>query len=54
MSDNEIFPVPEITAKTAFIDNEKYIEMYQQSVEDPECFWREQGQRINWIKRYDL
>ena len=53
MSENEIFPVPENTAKAAFIDNEKYIELYQQSIEDPECFWKEQGQRINWIKPYE-
>ena len=53
MSENEIFPVPENTAKAAFIDNEKYIELYQQSIEDPERFWKEQGQRINWIKPYE-
>ena len=53
MSENEIFPVPENTAKAAFINNEKYIELYQQSIEDPEHFWKEQGQRINWIKPYE-
>ena len=53
MSENEIFPVPEKTAKTAFIDDQKYIEMYQESIENPEGFWREQGQRINWIKPYE-
>ena len=53
MSENEIFPVPEKTAKTAFIDDKKYIKMYQESIENPEGFWREQGQRINWIKPYE-
>jgi len=52
MSDQSLFPVPEDVAKNAFIDNDKYLEMYQRSVEDPEGFWEEQGKRINWIKPY--
>ena len=52
MSDQSLFPVPEDVAKNAFIDNDKYLEMYQRSVDDPEGFWEEQGKRINWIKPY--
>ena len=52
MSDHSLFPVPEEVAKNAFIDNDKYLEMYQRSVDDPEGFWEEQGKRINWIKPY--
>ena len=36
MSDHSLFPVPEEVAKNAFIDNDKYLEMYQRSVDDPE------------------
>jgi acetyl-CoA synthetase len=52
MADQSLFPVPEEVAKNAFIDNNKYLEMYKRSVDDPEGFWEEQGKRINWIKPY--
>jgi acetyl-CoA synthetase len=50
MSDNELFPVPDAWASRAFADNDKYLAMYQQSVDDPDGFWREQGKRIDWFK----
>jgi len=52
MSDNELFPVPDAWASRAFADNEKYLSMYQQSVDDLDGFWREQGKRIDWFKPY--
>ena len=52
MSDNELFPVSDAWASRAFADNEKYLSMYQQSVNDPDGFWREQGKRIDWFKPY--
>ncbi|NVK18555.1 MAG: acetate--CoA ligase [Methylocystaceae bacterium] len=49
---SDIYPVnPEIAAK-AHADNDKYLEMYKQSVEDPETFWGEHGKRIDWFKPY--
>ncbi len=52
MSDNLLFPVPDSVAANAWADNDKYLEMYQASVDDPETFWGEQGKRIDWIKPY--
>ncbi|CCQ75382.1 acetate--CoA ligase [Magnetospira sp. QH-2] len=52
MTDASVFPVPEEIAKNAWADNDKYLEMYKQSVEDPEGFWGEQGKRIDWFKPY--
>ncbi|NQV54761.1 MAG: AMP-binding protein, partial [Rhodospirillales bacterium] len=52
MSENLVFPVPEDFAKRAWVDNDKYLEMYQASVDDPESFWGEHGKRIDWIKPY--
>jgi acetyl-CoA synthetase len=52
MSGQTLFPVPEKTAKNSYIDNEKYLAMYQKSVDDPESFWAEQGKRIDWLKPY--
>lgn len=49
---SDIYPVnPEIAAK-AHADNDKYLEMYKQSVENPEAFWGEHGKRIDWFKPY--
>ena len=52
MSEVEIFGVPEAWAAKAYADNDKYLEMYQASVDDPDGFWREHGQCIDWIKPY--
>ncbi|MFL0356004.1 acetate--CoA ligase [Erythrobacter sp. GH1-10] len=46
----EIFPVPEEWARTAKIDPARYDAMYARSVDDPEGFWREESQRIDWIE----
>ncbi|MDY0008216.1 MAG: acetyl-coenzyme A synthetase N-terminal domain-containing protein, partial [Bdellovibrionales bacterium] len=47
----EYFPIPASMAQ-AKITPEKYAAMYQQSVDDPQGFWREQGKRIDWVKPY--
>ena len=47
-----VFPVPDQVAAKALVDNDKYLEMYKASVDDPEIFWKEQGKRIDWIKPY--
>ncbi len=52
MSDAQIFPVPEEWAANAFVDNDRYTQMYRQSIDDPETFWAEHGQRIDWIEPY--
>jgi acetyl-CoA synthetase len=51
MSD-KVYSVPAEWASRAFIDNEKYLQMYKRSLEDPNGFWGEVGKRIDWIKPY--
>jgi len=51
MSD-QVFPVPDGLADTAWCDNDKYLEMYQRSMQDCEGFWAEQAHRIDWIKPF--
>ena len=51
MIDERIPVKPEI-ARGALIDTARYQEMYRRSIEDVEGFWREHGQRIDWIKPY--
>ena len=45
-----IHPVPAEWAEKAWCDNDKYLEMYQRSIADPEGFWAEQAERIDWIE----
>ncbi len=52
MTDEQVFPVSEVLAKTAWIDNDKYLAWYKRSIDDPEGFWGEQGKRLDWIKPY--
>ena len=46
------FEVPADFAAESHIDNEKYQALYERSIEDPEGFWGEMGQRIDWISPY--
>jgi acetyl-CoA synthetase len=52
MSDNTVFKVPADFAKDANCDAQKYSEMYEKSISDPDGFWREQGRRLEWVKPY--
>jgi len=49
---SDIYPVNPEIAQKAHVDNEKYLEMYKQSVENPDAFWGEHGKRIDWFKPY--
>ena len=51
MSD-KIIRVPPAWRERAFIDHAKYEEMYARSLRDPDGFWREQAQRIDWIRPF--
>ena len=48
--DASIIPVPEPLAAAAHADNAKYREMYEESLRDPDRFWREQAKAIQWIQ----
>jgi acetyl-CoA synthetase len=52
MTSPTLFPVPDELARNAWIDEAKYSRLYDQSVADPEGFWREQGKRVTWIKPF--
>jgi acetyl-CoA synthetase len=51
MSDT-LIPISPEWRERAFIDHSKYEEMYARSVRDPEGFWGEQAQRIDWIRPF--
>ncbi len=48
----KVYPVPADVASNALINKAKYEEMYKQSVEQPDAFWAEHGQRIDWMKPF--
>ena len=39
MSDDKVYPIPQAVADKAYITEEKYNTMYQQSIDDPDTFW---------------
>jgi acetyl-CoA synthetase len=47
-----LIPVSDAWKARAHIDAAKYRELYAQSVSDPEGFWREQANAIDWIKPF--
>ncbi|MDP5292572.1 acetate--CoA ligase [Oceanimonas sp. CHS3-5] len=52
MSEVKVHPVKPEFAKTALLDDAGYQAMYQQSINNPEAFWGEQGKIVDWIKPY--
>lgn len=47
-----VYPVSPEAAKHSLTDEAAYRAMYQQSVINPEGFWREQAARLNWIRPF--
>ena len=53
MSDaKNAYPVPSNFAVKANIGPEQYASMYAASIADPEAFWGEMGQRLDWMTPY--
>lgn len=52
MTDQTLFPVPESTIAATKCDNEKYLAMYEESIADPDGFWRREAGRIDWFKPF--
>jgi acetyl-CoA synthetase len=52
MMSDKVYEVPADWLKRAFADDAKYQAMYRQSVKDPNGFWAEQAQRIDWIEPF--
>ncbi|WP_292306123.1 acetyl-coenzyme A synthetase N-terminal domain-containing protein, partial [Marivita sp.] len=43
-----VYPPSSETVARAHVDAGRYEEMYARSVSDPEGFWAEQAQRLDW------
>ena len=49
-----VYPVPAQWAADALVNEDRYAEMYRRSIEEPDMFWREQAQRLDWIEPFSV
>ncbi|MCB0392738.1 MAG: AMP-binding protein, partial [Bdellovibrionales bacterium] len=49
---HEKFKVTEYWQQKAYVNSEKYLELYRQSIDEPEKFWAEQARRLHWFKEW--
>ena len=47
MTDTAVYPIPDHFSE-AHVTPERYDRLYRQSLEDPETFWSEQAQILDW------
>ncbi|MDJ1464226.1 acetate--CoA ligase [Nitratireductor sp. GZWM139] len=52
MSEVHVHRVQPAWKENALIDNETYLEWYENSIKDPEKFWEKHGKRIDWFTPY--
>ena len=52
MSEHHVYPVSATLSEQALINNDRYNELYEKSVSNPEEFWSEMGDRLDWIKKF--
>lgn len=48
---NGVFPPSAEMARNAWVDAAKYKDMYARSVNDPDGFWGEMAERLDWFKK---
>ena len=54
MSEEKVYKVPSDVAKRAFIDAEKYQEIYARSINESDIFWEEQAEEfLTWFSKWD-
>ncbi|MDD5092906.1 MAG: acetate--CoA ligase [Dehalococcoidia bacterium] len=54
MDERRVFPPPKKLAETAYIKSmDQYKEIYKRSIDDPEGFWGEQAEAVDWFKKWD-
>jgi len=54
MAENRVFPPSEEIQKKAYIKSlEEYKQIYQRSITDPEGFWAEMAEQLDWYKKWD-
>jgi len=51
MTEERTFPPSKEVVERAYIDAEKYREMYERSINDSDGFWLEQAETLDWFKK---
>jgi len=52
MSEHHVYPVSATLSEQALINNDQYNDLYEKSVSNPEEFWSEMGDRLDWMKKF--
>ncbi|MFH0914137.1 MAG: acetate--CoA ligase [Chloroflexota bacterium] len=54
MEEKRVFPPPKELSEKAYIKSlDEYRKIYQRSVDDPEGFWAEMAQQLDWFQKWD-
>lgn len=54
MAEDKVYPIPQAVADNAYITEDKYNSMYQQSIEDPDTFWGNMAKEfLSFTKEWD-
>jgi len=54
MDEKRVFPPSKETSEKAYIKSmDEYKKLYEKSVKDPEKFWGELGEQLDWYKKWD-
>jgi acetyl-CoA synthetase len=49
----DLVPVKPEVAQNALITSQKYKELYERSISNPEAFWAQEAERLSWFKKWD-
>ena len=52
MNNVKCYPIKESAKARTKVNAEQYQALYEQSIQDPEVFWAEQGKRLEWMQPY--
>ncbi len=54
MADDKVYPIPRAVADNAYINEDKYKTMYEQSINDPDTFWGDMAEQfLSFSKPWD-
>jgi len=53
MSEDTILEVAKSYQGKAYLDNDAYLKLYEESIQDPEGFWGRQADRLDWSRKWD-
>ena len=54
LKESRVFPpAPEFSRQARFKSLDEYRALYQRSIQDPEGFWGEQAEELEWARKWD-